>query len=126
MNAVPSSLWRNARLATLAGDSGWGLVEDGALVVHGETIQWAGRLPDMPSHLYEQLHSEHDLGGALVTPGLVDCHSHTAIRGGVNEGSDNVTAEVRIADVIDSRDEDLYRELAGGTVDGSRTPQSRR
>lgn len=52
--------------------------------------------------------------GKHVTPGLVDCHSHTAIRGGVNEGSENVTAEVRIADVVDPRDPNLYRQLAGG------------
>jgi len=52
--------------------------------------------------------------GKHVTPGLIDAHSHTAIDGGVNEGSDIVTAEVRIADVIDSNDIDLYRQLAGG------------
>jgi len=52
--------------------------------------------------------------GKHVTPGLIDCHSHTAIRGGVNEGSNNVTAEVRVDDVLDPRDIDLYRELAGG------------
>ena len=52
--------------------------------------------------------------GKHVTPGLIDCHSHTAIRGGVNEGSNNVTAEVRVEDVIDPQDVDLYRELAGG------------
>jgi imidazolonepropionase-like amidohydrolase len=52
--------------------------------------------------------------GKHVTPGLIDCHSHTAIRGGVNEGSNNVTAEVRIEDVINPQDVALYRELAGG------------
>jgi imidazolonepropionase-like amidohydrolase len=52
--------------------------------------------------------------GKHVTPGLIDCHSHTAIRGGVNEASNNVTAEVRINDVIDPQDVALYRELAGG------------
>jgi len=55
-----------------------------------------------------------DAQGKHVTPGLIDCHSHTAIRGGVNEGSNNVTAEVRVDDVIDPADVDLYRELAGG------------
>jgi imidazolonepropionase-like amidohydrolase len=55
-----------------------------------------------------------DAAGKHVTPGLIDCHSHTAIRGGVNEGSNNVTAEVRIDDVIDTRDVAIYRELAGG------------
>jgi imidazolonepropionase-like amidohydrolase len=55
-----------------------------------------------------------DAKGKHVTPGLIDCHSHTAIRGGVNEGSNNVTAEVRIEDVIDPQSIALYRELAGG------------
>ncbi len=55
-----------------------------------------------------------DASGKHVTPGLIDCHSHTAISGGVNEGSDIVTAEVRIEDVLDPRDVNLYRELAGG------------
>ncbi len=55
-----------------------------------------------------------DATGKHVTPGLIDAHSHTAIDGGVNEGSDIVTAEVRIADVLDSSDVNIYRQLAGG------------
>ncbi len=54
--------------------------------------------------------------GLHVTPGIVDCHSHTAISKGVNEGTHSVTAEVRIADVIDATDIALYRELAGGVT----------
>ena len=54
--------------------------------------------------------------GLHVTPGIVDCHSHTAISKGVNEGSHAVTCEVRIGDVIDSTDIGLYRELAGGVT----------
>lgn len=55
-----------------------------------------------------------EAAGKHVTPGLVDCHSHIAIRGGVNEGSNNVTAEVRIQDVVDPTDVSIYRQLAGG------------
>jgi imidazolonepropionase-like amidohydrolase len=54
--------------------------------------------------------------GTHVTPGIVDCHSHTAISKGVNEGSHAVTCEVRIADVLDATDIDIYRELAGGVT----------
>jgi imidazolonepropionase-like amidohydrolase len=54
--------------------------------------------------------------GAHVTPGIVDCHSHTAISKGVNEGSHAVTCEVRIGDVIDATDIAIYRELAGGVT----------
>ena len=52
-------------------------------------------------------------GGKLVTPGLIDCHSHIAISRGVNEATDAVTVEVRIGDVLDPTDINLYRQLAG-------------
>lgn len=55
-----------------------------------------------------------DATGKHVTPGLIDAHSHIAIRGGVNEGTHIVTAEVRIQDVINSDDINIYRQLAGG------------
>jgi imidazolonepropionase-like amidohydrolase len=55
-----------------------------------------------------------DATGKYVTPGIIDCHSHTAVQGGVNEGSLSVTAMVRIADVVNPDDPDIYRELAGG------------
>jgi len=54
--------------------------------------------------------------GLHVTPGIVDCHSHTAISRGVNESSHAVTTEVRIGDVVDATDIGLYRELAGGVT----------
>ncbi len=57
---------------------------------------------------------EIDGTGKHVTPGLVDCHSHTALDGNVNEGTHNVSAEVRAADILDPFDVAIYRELAGG------------
>lgn len=54
--------------------------------------------------------------GLYVMPGIIDAHSHTAVEGGVNECTDAITAEVRIADVIDHRDIDIYRQLAGGVT----------
>ena len=54
--------------------------------------------------------------GLHVTPGIVDCHSHTAISRGVNESSHAVTCEVRIGDVLDATDIGIYRELAGGVT----------
>jgi N-acetylglucosamine-6-phosphate deacetylase len=57
-----------------------------------------------------------DAGGKHLTPGIIDCHSHMATDGGVNEGSQAITAEVRIADFIDANDITIYRQLAGGVT----------
>ena len=57
-----------------------------------------------------------DAAGQHVTPGIIDCHSHTGIDGGVNEWTQNVTAEVRIGDVVDPDDINWYRQLAGGVT----------
>ena len=72
-------LWRNAHLATLAGASGWGLIERGALLTDGPNLRWVGASADLPAGL--AVDAEHDLDGALVTPGLVDCHTHLVYGG---------------------------------------------
>ncbi len=54
--------------------------------------------------------------GKHLTAGIVDEHSHIAIMGGVNEGSQTSTAEVRIGDVINPDDINIYRQLAGGVT----------
>ncbi len=57
-----------------------------------------------------------DCQGRHLTPGIIDCHSHIATDSGLNEGTQAVTAEVRIADFIDSDDISIYRQLAGGVT----------
>ncbi|MCC9604084.1 amidohydrolase family protein [Stieleria sp. JC731] len=52
--------------------------------------------------------------GKHLSPGLIDCHSHMATDGGVNESGQAVTAEVRVGDFIDNSDINIYRQLAGG------------
>ena len=74
------SLWRNARLATLEGGT-WGLIDDGAVLVGGETLLWVGPQAELPAQWRAQSMAEHDLGGALVTPGLIDCHTHLVYGG---------------------------------------------
>jgi len=55
-----------------------------------------------------------DATGKYVTPGIIDCHSHTAATGSINEGSLSVTAMVRIQDVVEPEHPNIYRQLAGG------------
>jgi imidazolonepropionase len=73
------SLWRNARLATLAGAEAWGWIERGAMLVDGDKLHWVGAEAELPSGV--DVAAEQDLGGALVTPGLVDCHTHLVYGG---------------------------------------------
>ena len=54
--------------------------------------------------------------GKHLSAGIIDEHSHIAVSGGVNECSQSVTAETRIADVIDPEDVDIYRQLSGGVT----------
>ena len=74
-------LWRNARLATLTGPEAWGWVERGALVVEGDRIAWVGTDDAIPDEFARRATAEHQLAGALVTPGLVDCHTHLVYGG---------------------------------------------
>ncbi len=65
----------NATLATMTG--GYGLTANAALVTEGPTILWAGSMADLPAHDQSPI----DCGGRLVTPALIDCHSHTVHAG---------------------------------------------
>jgi imidazolonepropionase-like amidohydrolase len=59
---------------------------------------------------------EIDGRGLHLTPGLIDAHSHIAGSGNINEPSHAITSEVRLGDIVDPTDINIYRELAGGTT----------
>ncbi len=67
-------LLTNATLATLEDGAGYGLVPDGAVWIEATHIRWAGRLSDLPPDARHD--DQNDLQGRLVTPGLIDCHTH--------------------------------------------------
>jgi len=54
--------------------------------------------------------------GKHLSAGIIDEHSHIALSRGVNESSQSVTAEVRIADVLNPDDINIYRQLSGGVT----------
>ena len=76
-------LWQNLRAATLqpAVGQGYGLIDDAALVIDGATIVWVGARAALPAGLQARCTVQHDAGGALVTPGLIDCHTHLVYAG---------------------------------------------
>ena len=70
-----------ATLATLDGDTGYGLIEDGALGWRDGSIVHAGPRTSLPADPNSLSGAVVDLGGGLVTPGLVDCHTHLVFAG---------------------------------------------
>ena len=75
-------IWENARLATMqeGQDANYGLIEDGALVVEGERLAWVGMRSEVPAQ-YRHGAVLHDAHHALMTPGLIDCHTHLVYGG---------------------------------------------
>src|SRR4051812_37673054 len=75
-----AKVWRNARLATLAvHDSHLGMVETGAVAADSGRIVYAGPEAGLPAAFAAA--DAEDCGGRLITPGLVDCHTHLVYAG---------------------------------------------
>ena len=88
-----------------------GTIEKGTVLIRDGKVAAVGRDVTVPAGA-----TVIEAAGRYVMPGIIDCHSHTAIEENVNECSDSVTAEVRIADVIDQHDVNIYRQLGGGVT----------
>ena len=69
-----SRLFTDATLATLQHPRGYGLIEDGAIVIEGERLAYVGAAGDLPIQYADV--EKTSLDGRLVTPGLIDCHTH--------------------------------------------------
>jgi imidazolonepropionase len=72
-----SLLLCNANVATM--QDGYGLIPDGAVVIEGEEVVWVGPRAAVPGP-YDDLPGQ-DMGGRLITPGLIDCHTHIVFGG---------------------------------------------
>ena len=75
----PLTLWRNARLATC--DQSMRIIENGAMLTRGARIEWVGTETDLPALPPAARYEQHDAGGAWITPGLIDCHTHLVFAG---------------------------------------------
>lgn len=81
MNATWDHLLLDCALATLAGESGYGLIEHGAIGWRDGLITYADAMNALPAPPQSLATRVESVDGALVTPGLVDCHSHLVFAG---------------------------------------------
>ena len=77
------TLWTHATLATMreSAVAPYGLIPDGALVLEGPTLRWVGPHAEVPPDLLARCTTQYDAGEALITPGLIDCHTHLVYGG---------------------------------------------
>jgi imidazolonepropionase-like amidohydrolase len=88
-----------------------GTIEHGSILIRDGKIAAVGtdmKAPDGATVI--------DAAGQFVIPGIIDCHSHIAVDGSVNEGGPAVSSMVNIADVLNPADIEIYRDLAGGVT----------
>lgn len=101
--------------ATVWTNEAEGVLENTDVLVSGGKIQQIGK--NLTTPLAGKTPIEViDGTGKYLTAGIIDEHSHIAISGGVNECSQSVTAEVRVGDVVNPEDINIYRQLAGGVT----------
>ena len=72
-------LLTNAKLATLQNNDEFGIIDDGVIVLDGAHIAWVGGAIELPDTYRDQ--EIRNLGGRLVTPALIDCHTHVVFGG---------------------------------------------
>jgi N-acetylglucosamine-6-phosphate deacetylase len=97
--------------ATIWTSAEQGILKDASILIESGKITAVGEGIEAPAGA-----TIVDCKGKHITPGIIDCHSHMATDGGINEVGQAITAEVRIGDFIDPSDIDIYRQLAGGVT----------
>ncbi|HXJ05871.1 MAG TPA: amidohydrolase family protein [Candidatus Acidoferrum sp.] len=106
-DAPPVILIQNATILTVS----HGTIEHGSILIKGGKIAEVGSSIKAPKDA-----QVFDAAGQFVIPGIIDCHSHIAVDGSVNEGSVSVSSMANIADVLNPDDIDIFRDLAGGVT----------
>lgn len=97
-----ATVWTSGPDGTIEGATV--LIDDGKIIEVGKEVE----IPEGVKQI--------DCAGKHLTPGLIDCHSHIATDGGINESGQAITAEVRVGDMVDSDDINIYLQLAGGVT----------
>jgi len=95
-------LIQNATILTVS----HGTIERGSILIKDGKIAEVG--PSIKASKDAQV---IDAGGQFAIPGIIDCHSHIAVDGDVNEGSISVSSIANIADILDPDDISIYLSL---------------
>ncbi len=90
--------------------------EKEGILQNADVLIQNGKIAKIGKNLNQDNAIPIDATGKHVTPGVIDEHSHIAISRGVNEGTQASSAEVRIGDVVNSEDINIYRQLSGGVT----------
>jgi imidazolonepropionase-like amidohydrolase len=88
-----------------------GDIENGEILIRGGKIVEVGQSVHAPAGA-----RVIDATGKFITPGLIDCHSHTALDDDINEATSPVTPQMMMLDAFNYTDKALYRSLAGGVT----------
>jgi imidazolonepropionase-like amidohydrolase len=108
-------------------DSGVTLIKNATVITithgrieHGSVLIRDGKIADVGTDIQAPADAKViDASGMYLMPGIVDCHTHIAVDGDVNEGSISVSSMVNIKQVLNPYDINIYHELAGGVVIGN-------
>jgi len=78
-----NAVWQGGVVATMANAiaAPYGAIEDGAVAARNGRIAWVGRRADLPADFAHAETIIHDIGGCVLTPGLIDCHTHVIFAG---------------------------------------------
>ena len=88
-----------------------GRIENGSIYLHNGKIVVIGKTINTPAGA-----TVIDATGKWVMPGIIDAHSHIALRDDVNEPTNPVTPHMMMKDAFDYEDRAIYRALAGGVT----------
>lgn len=103
-------LIRNATVLTVT----HGRIEHGSILIRDGKIAAVGASVPAPAGA-----RVIDATGKYVSPGIIDCHTHIAGDGDINEASISVSSMANIKDILNPEDINIYRELANGVTVGN-------
>lgn len=106
-NPAPDMLIKNGTILTVT----HGVIQNGSILIHNGKIAQIGTGISAPEGA-----TVIDATGKFVMPGIIDCHSHLALDGDVNEATSPITPSMNMLDAFVNTDKGLYQALAGGVT----------